>query len=202
MPRSPEPARQALITAAEQLFAERGVDAVPIGDVARTAAQRNNSAVQYHFGDKQGLVQAIVDKHQDGIDARRSELLDRLDAQESASLRDVVDVLVQPLASLLEDVDGRNFLQIQAQIQTTPSTNGATTQRRGATRMVTLLADIGGDLDDPHGTHRRALVISLLFHGLADFTRRRPGAGASERQRFTAALTDSLVAVIGARSVP
>ena len=190
------------MSAAERLFAERGIDAVPVGDIVRAAGQRNNSAVQYHFGDKQGLAQAVLDKHQEGIDAQRVELLDRLDETTSATLRDVVDVLVQPLARLLDDPAGRHFLQIQAQIQTTPSINGATTQRRGATRMVTLLADIGGDLDDPHGNHRRALVISLLFHGLADFTRRRPGAGASERQRFTAALTDSLVAVIGARSVP
>ena len=94
MPRSPEPARSALISSAERLFAERGVDAVPVGDVSRAARQRNNSAVQYHFGDKEGLVQAVVDKHQEGIDAQRVELLDRLDTRPSPSLHDAVEVAI------------------------------------------------------------------------------------------------------------
>ena len=199
MPRSPEPARQALISAAEQLFAERGVDAVPVGDVARAAGQRNNSAVQYHFGDKQGLVQAVVDKHQECVDAQRVELLDRLDAKASATLRDVVDVLVQPLACLLDDPDGRDFLQIQAQILAIRDISGGWARRRGAKRMIALLGEVGGDLE-LHGAHRRALVTTLLFHGLADFARRRPRASASERKRFTGALTDSVVAVIRARA--
>ncbi len=199
MPRSPEPARQALISAAERLFAERGVDAVPVGDVARAAGQRNNSAVQYHFGDKQGLVQAVVDKHQECVDAQRVELLDRLDAKASVTLRDVVDVLVQPLACLLDDPDGRHFLQIQAQLLAIRDISGGWARRRGAKRMIALLSEVGGDLE-PHGAHRRALVTTLLFHGLADFARRRPRASASERKKFTGALTDSVVAVIGARA--
>ena len=88
MPRSPEPARQALIAAAERLFAANGVDAVPVSDVAQAAGQRNNSAVQYHFGDKQGLLRAVVEKHQARIDEQRIELLERL--EEPVTLRDGV----------------------------------------------------------------------------------------------------------------
>ena len=200
MPRSPEPARQALIGAAERLFAELGVDAVPVGDVARAAEQRNNSAVQYHFGDKQGLVQAIIDKHQGFIDSERVELLDRLHAKPSVTLRDVVDVLVKPLSDLLGHPDGRHFLQIQAQLQAKRDISGGWARREGGKRMLALLREVGGDHGDSHGLHRRALVTMLLFHGLADFARRRPEATASEQETFTAVLIDSVVAVIGARA--
>lgn len=200
MPRSPEPARRALIEAAEELFAERGVDAVPAGDIAREAGQRNNSAVQYHFGDKQGLVQAVLDKHQDRIDVSRNELLDHLEARGDASLRDVVDVLVQPLASLLEKNEGRRFLQIQAQILATRDVSEAWARRRGSRRMIRWISDLGGDLAGSQGAHARALMITLLFHGLADFARRRPRATTPERRGFSEALAEALVAILRAKT--
>uniref|UniRef100_UPI0035C6F61D TetR family transcriptional regulator n=5 Tax=Nocardia seriolae TaxID=37332 RepID=UPI0035C6F61D len=48
-------ARERIILAAEQLIAERG-PAVPLRDIAAAAGQRNNSAIQYHFGSRDGLV--------------------------------------------------------------------------------------------------------------------------------------------------
>ena len=64
--------------------------------------------------------------------------------------------------------------------------------------MLAILTKLGGDLDDPHAGHRRALVTTLLFHGLADFARRRPLASSAERRRFTEALIGSIVAMIEA----
>ena len=47
--------RERIIVAAERLIAERGID-VPLRDIAVAADQRNNSAVQYHFGSRDGDV--------------------------------------------------------------------------------------------------------------------------------------------------
>ena len=41
------------------MIAEHGIE-VPLRDVAAAAGQRNNSAVQYHFGSREGLVAAVV----------------------------------------------------------------------------------------------------------------------------------------------
>jgi len=197
MPRSPEPARQALIAAAERLFAANGVDAVPVSDVAQAAGQRNNSAVQYHFGDKQGLLRAVVEKHQARIDEQRIELLERL--EEPVTLRDGVEVLVQPLASLLDDAAGCRYLKIQAQIVSSHDITKGWTGRRGGRRMIALLGELTGDLNSAKDPHRNALVITLLFHGLADFARRFPRASATERKKFTEALTACIAAVIRAK---
>ena len=114
MPRSPEPAREALIAVAERLFAERGVDAVTVRDIVKAAGQRNSSAVQYHFGNKAGLLQAILNPHQARLDARRAEMFDELG--ERPALYELIEVLVRPLASLLDSESGRHYIRIRAQL--------------------------------------------------------------------------------------
>lgn len=64
--------RARLVSVAELLFAARGIEGVSLIEISRAAGQRNSNACQYHFGDKQGLVQAILDKHVPGIADRKS----------------------------------------------------------------------------------------------------------------------------------
>jgi AcrR family transcriptional regulator len=52
--------RELILLAAERLFAEFGIAAVSLRDVGIAAGQKNNAAVQYHFGDKDNLVKEIV----------------------------------------------------------------------------------------------------------------------------------------------
>src|SRR5262245_54342483 len=59
--------RAALIEAAERLMAERGVYAVDLKEIMTVAGARNRSAVQYHFGGREGLVRAIGAKHRSPI---------------------------------------------------------------------------------------------------------------------------------------
>lgn len=51
--------RTALITAAAPLFAEQGFDATRIRDIA-DKARANVAAINYHFGSKMGLYQAVM----------------------------------------------------------------------------------------------------------------------------------------------
>jgi AcrR family transcriptional regulator len=113
--------RARLITAAERLFAERGVDGVSLNEINRDAGQRNASALQYHFGDRAGLLKAIMDKHGPDVDARRDVLLQQyLDAGQ-ADLRALAAALVLPVAAKLSDADGgREFLRIFAELVNRP----------------------------------------------------------------------------------
>src|SRR5699024_12317749 len=49
-----------MLDIAEQMSAERGLDGVSMRDVASAAGQRNNSAVQYHFGSRDGLIVEVL----------------------------------------------------------------------------------------------------------------------------------------------
>ena len=50
--------RQALMKAAEQLFAEKGPSNVTIREIVEKAGQKNESALQYHFKNMEGLINA------------------------------------------------------------------------------------------------------------------------------------------------
>jgi TetR/AcrR family transcriptional regulator len=57
--KSPREAKEKLLLAAAQLFAERGFAGVSIREVA-TAAGVNSALISYHFGGKEGLYEAVV----------------------------------------------------------------------------------------------------------------------------------------------
>jgi len=95
------PAARSLIDAAERLVAERGLAALTVQAVQREALQRNKSAVQYHFGGRQGLISAVLADRMASTEARRTSML--LALPEGASTRQLVEVLVLPLVeSVLE----------------------------------------------------------------------------------------------------
>src|SRR5690554_3230602 len=55
------PSARKIIIAAQRLFAERGIDGISLREIASSAGHANNSAVQYHFQSKEGLIQAIFE---------------------------------------------------------------------------------------------------------------------------------------------
>ncbi|MBB5167798.1 helix-turn-helix domain-containing protein [Mycobacterium sp. AZCC_0083] len=113
--------RSQLISAAERLFAERGVDGVSLNEINRDAGQRNASALQYHFSDRAGLLKAIMDKHGPDVDARRDVLLQQYRDAGQADLRALAAALVLPVAAKLSDPDGgREFLRIFAELVNRP----------------------------------------------------------------------------------
>ena len=88
-----------ILDAAERLFAVQDVHAVSLRNIAQEAGTSNNFAVQYHFNDRDGLVEAIFRRRLPSIERRTSELL--AEATENDRLDDplaLVEVLLRPLA--------------------------------------------------------------------------------------------------------
>ncbi|MCC3270409.1 TetR/AcrR family transcriptional regulator [Arthrobacter gengyunqii] len=67
-------AREALLDAAEELFAQYGIDAVSNRRIAEHAGTANHSAVAYHFGGREELIRALVTRHTADTSRRRAEL--------------------------------------------------------------------------------------------------------------------------------
>src|SRR5690349_16572072 len=85
-----------MIDAAERIAAERGLAAMALREVQAAAGQRNKSAAQYHFGSKEGLVEAIATERLGAVGARRRQILDDLGPEPSR--RALVEAVVVPLA--------------------------------------------------------------------------------------------------------
>ncbi|MCT2591597.1 TetR family transcriptional regulator [Streptomyces sp. N2-109] len=114
-----EGTREAILTVAERLFAERGVFAVSNRQISEAAEQGNNAAVGYHFGTKTDLLRAIIRRHADQIDELRTTLL--AETADSPHVRDWVACLVRPSSRHLDALGSPSwYARFAAQLTTDP----------------------------------------------------------------------------------
>ncbi len=185
-----EGTRRKISNAAERLFAKEGFDRVTLRQIARASNQGNVAAVQYHFGSKDGLLSSIVDGHRAQIDEQRRALLEEREAEgRGDQLSSLIEILVAPLASKLDDPSGRAYLRIQAQGLSSETMRPAT--RTVVRRIGQSLGSLDRDTDDPY---RGRFALLLLVHSLADRAREEEaGRGRrTDRSAFVASLSRSL----------
>jgi len=124
--------REALLSAAERLFAERGVHAVANRQISEAAGQGNNAAVSYHFGTKVDLVRAIVRRHAEQIEGIRARLL--ADIGDSVDLRDWVACAVRPTTEHLEALGSPSwYARFIAQVTADPALYAITAEEVSVT---------------------------------------------------------------------
>lgn len=99
-----EATRQLILSAAEHLFAEHGISAVPLRDIGIAAGQRNHAVVQYHFGDRDEVVKAIMELRGAESEASRTSIVaDLMLGTTPPTVVDVVGAFVRPLAIHLRE---------------------------------------------------------------------------------------------------
>jgi AcrR family transcriptional regulator len=106
----------ALILAAERLFAERGIEAVALRQINQAANQRNMSAAHYHFGSREGLVEAVLRHRLPALDARRGAML--ADSGTGRDLRFYLRAFIMPLIEELRPrPEGNHYLRFMQQYE-------------------------------------------------------------------------------------
>jgi AcrR family transcriptional regulator len=106
----------ALILSAERLFAERGIAGVSLREINQAANQRNISAAHYHFGSREGLVDAVLRYRLPDLDRARGALL--LVEAPSKNLRFYLEAFVRPLvAQLTPRIEGNYFVRFMQQYE-------------------------------------------------------------------------------------
>ena len=98
--------QERILRAAERLFSEHGIDAVSTRDIIVSAGV-NSGSIHYHFGTREQLIVALVERRAGYLGVQRDRYLDELEASGEINLRSVVDVLVRPTAELAREPDGR-----------------------------------------------------------------------------------------------
>jgi AcrR family transcriptional regulator len=161
--------RTRLLRAAEDLFAQRGLESVSLREITSTAQAGNASAVQYHFGDRSGLVRAVIGRHHPAVEARRHALLDQYEADGAADLRTLAGALVRPLATELSVEGGPGYLQLLADLATRPRPAIAAASIEDPTDSIFRWRTAIEPLLDPEAVrlHRRFTAIQFTLTELA-----------------------------------
>jgi AcrR family transcriptional regulator len=90
--------RERILDAAETLFADRGVAATSLREITRRA-DVNLAAVNYHFGSKKGLFQAVLERRLVPMNRERLEALGALEARGAESpprVEEILDAFLRP----------------------------------------------------------------------------------------------------------
>src|SRR5581483_10479047 len=75
--------KQKILDAAERLIAEQGYDATSLRQIIGEAGV-NLASIHYHFGSKEELLQAVVERRAAPVNAERLDLLARYEAEAGA----------------------------------------------------------------------------------------------------------------------
>lgn len=115
-------ARDELLREAERLFGTHGVESVSLRDIVRAAGHRNESAVQYHFGSKRKLVDAVIAERLRSIEARRIAMLQKIEAEGATrDIKRLMAAFVEPLTDeVLSAPGGEDYVRFLAQAITRP----------------------------------------------------------------------------------
>ena len=112
--------KRKLLDAAEQLFAEKGFEAVSVRDITQLA-KTNVASVNYHFGSRDGLLALVMTRYMNPVTEERLVRLEALEKKwsgKSVPLEEIIDALVRPLVGQVRksDLTERLFYKLTGRI--------------------------------------------------------------------------------------
>lgn len=205
-----EATRQALMRAAEKLIAAEGIENVSIRHILTEAGQKNASALQYHFGNLQGLISALHDQRALEVQQKRAELIDELTGTTSQpSLRQLCTLMIQPPFELARSSLGyRRYVKAFGHELAVMEASALTrVQQQGGggdsgVRLRRLLRAELDHLDDDAFRRRMELAVRLCASAMSQHAW-APGAFRGDHaELFISSLTDGLAGLLGAAESP
>jgi AcrR family transcriptional regulator len=199
--------RAGLLDAAARAFARDGVFNASLIDITRQAGQRNRAALSYHFGSRDGVLCAVIDRHAAFLAHREGELLEV--ARHQDALEPVVEALVRPAAELADsgwrgrcclliiaELTGEDRAQYSAELQDVLASTGGN-------EVFALLTERSGHLTDELRTERFSLMVMFILRAIADRARllerrTRHGRPQLEHEPFVANLVAMAAAAMAA----
>jgi len=197
--------REAILQAAERLFAERGMHAVSNRQISEAARQGNNAAVCYHFGTRTDLLRSIEAKHRGPIEGLRGRMLDEIAG--STDLRDWVATLVCPLTDHLAETGVPSFYaRFAAQAMADPAHRHVVTKDALASpllvRAINRINSCLPDLPKRVRFDRIVMARNLLMHTCAEHEGELAEHGPKARSSWPVASEGLLDAIVGLWQAP
>jgi AcrR family transcriptional regulator len=115
--------RTRILDAAEELFMQHGFEGTSMRLLTAKAGV-NLAAVNYHFGSKDALIEAVFRRRLDPMNQARIAELEKLEAQSATPApEDIIRAFLAPTLKLVEDArgGGRNFIRLLGRTYTEPA---------------------------------------------------------------------------------
>jgi AcrR family transcriptional regulator len=189
-----------LLLTAERLFAEHGLAGVSLRQIGVEAGSANNSAVAYHFGSKEGLVEAIFAHRLAQLLQRRELLKARV---HTGDLRSHLEAHLLPVFEIAESREGA-YLSFLEQLGRHESSQPLLENPEAARSQAEFLADMKPllpDLDEWLRTLRIQQMQLLSLHAAAE-RERAVASGQSDLLPFGLFVSTSLDAWVGYLTAP
>lgn len=113
--------KDSILDEAEVLFAEQGIGATSLRMIT-AAAGTNLASVNYHFGSKDALVEAVFERRLKPMNHERLQRLQQLQRSGRVVLEDLIEAFVGPALDLSRQTrGGATFIKLLGQTYTKPS---------------------------------------------------------------------------------
>jgi AcrR family transcriptional regulator len=115
--------RTRILDAAEELFMQHGFEGTSMRQLTARAGV-NLAAVNYHFGSKDALIEAVFRRRLDPMNAARIAALEELEKEGRAvAPEEIIRAFVGPSLRMIEDArgGGRNFIRLLGRTYTDPA---------------------------------------------------------------------------------
>jgi AcrR family transcriptional regulator len=119
----PHETRTRILDAAEELFMQHGFEGTSMR-LLTARAEVNLAAVNYHFGSKDALIEAVFRRRLDPMNAARLAALEKLEAESRpAEPERIIRAFVGESLRMIEDAKGggRNFIRLLGRTYTEPA---------------------------------------------------------------------------------
>lgn len=167
------PTKSRIIESAESLFARRGYAATSLRDITE-AAGANVAAVNYHFGSKEALLVAVLDRTVGPIGPRRLALLDEFEAADEPSIAEILTAYLLPPLEVIAELRSRDpelprfvsrmYTEGSELMNEIMGRQFAETQ----TRFISALRPLLSDVDEDELLWRLRCVVGVIIYLFAD----------------------------------
>jgi AcrR family transcriptional regulator len=167
--------RDRILQAAEHLFAEHGMSGVGLRAIT-SAAKVNLASIAYHFGSKEGLLEALFALRAGPIAVERMRLLDEAEAQSGGApkLEQILDAFVRPALTIgpQSPQDGQAFGRLRARLATEPEKLARKLLSKAfdhsSRRFIEAIAKALPEIPRPEVEWRFHFMLGAMFYTMAN----------------------------------
>jgi len=168
--------KERILNTTEKIISEKGFSSISLRTIS-AMAKTNLAAVNYHFGNKEKLIEMMLERRLDNLFQLRTNLLDSLESGTSkpCNLKQVLDAFIAPALTMSNDnhQGGKRFMNVLARAYAEKSDylHSLLSNRYAEVikRFATAIARTSPDLDEQIIFWRFHFIMGSLVYVMADF---------------------------------